>query len=84
MAQRNMTLTDLNNYYMSRLFAMIVGNTSTGHDGLDANRPAELKGVPFPPMGKRDVLVWRPGAADHGVDLPKELIFDVCAVRCQI
>eukprot|EP01043_Picozoa_sp_COSAG02_P063551 COSAG02_NODE_9040_length_2353_cov_1.457853_1_plen_33_part_10 len=33
MAQRNMTLTDLNNYYMSRLFAMVVGNTSTGHDG---------------------------------------------------
>ena len=26
---------------------------------------------------KQDVMVWRPGAADHGVQLPKSLIFDV-------
>lgn len=70
MTQRNMTLTDLNNYYMSRLLAMVVGNTSSG--------TPDLKGVPSSIMGKTDVLVWRPGAADHGVDLPKNLIFDVC------
>ena len=28
-------------------------------------------------MKKQDVMVWRPGAADHGVQLPKSLIFDV-------
>ena len=28
-------------------------------------------------MRKQDVMVWRPGAADHGVDVPKSLIFDV-------
>lgn len=87
MAQHNMTATGLNNYYMSKLFAMIVGNASTvlRNNTIDddeaqtgSNGPASFHWMPFPSMGKKDVMVWRPGAADHGVDLPMSLIFDVC------
>jgi hypothetical protein len=68
-AERNMTLTDLNNYYMQRLFGIVTASGRQQH----GRRQEEQE----PGMGKKDVMVWRPGVADHGVTPPKGVIFDV-------